>query len=185
MLNTSPRFIDTLNQRTGFRAWSSLKHGAVAGVLLLVIALAAWKLLGLQREHLELQHIELAGLQQQVASMQALSAKPVSMAPDFTQRWPQRDEINALVRFLGGLAQERQVNVGQMSLAHTGSGAQAVGRVDIALTLSGPYIATKQLLAELLSRYPSLAVQSLSAVPRSGDVSRIEWTLSLTLFVKD
>ena len=101
MLNTSHRFIDAFNLHTGFRTWSSAKHGAVAGLLLLLIAVAAWKSLGLQRENLESQRIELAGLLQQVASLQAISTKPVSTTPDFTQRWPQRDEINALVRFLG------------------------------------------------------------------------------------
>jgi type II secretory pathway pseudopilin PulG len=176
---------DALAGATGYRSWSLRRHVVVSVILLAGIVLLAWMVGSQQRRQLVNQQIELAQLEQSLRALSTQAAPPARNEPDFTQRWPQRDEVNAVVRFLGTLAQQFQVNVGQITLAHTASSAQAVGRVDIAVAMNGTYAGGKTLLAELLGRYPSLALQSLTATPRSGDASRIDWTLALTLYVKD
>jgi hypothetical protein len=177
--------VDAVAGATGYRSWSLARHALVVIALLAGLALLAWSILTQQRLQLLNQQTELAQLERALKALSTQTVPPVRNEPDFTQRWPQRDEINAVVRFLGSLAQQHQVSLGQMTLSHTASSAQAAGRVDIALTMNGTYASGKLLLAELLSRYPSLALQSLTAAPRSGDASRIDWTLALTLYVKD
>ncbi len=176
---------DAIAGATGYRAWSLARHALTAIALLVGLTLLAWSLLTQQSAQLLKQQTELSQLEQSLKTLSTQAAPPVRNEPDFTQRWPQRDEINAVVRFLGSLAQQHPVNLGQMTLSHTASSAQTAGRVDIALTMNGTYASGKLLLAELLSRYPSLALQSLTATPRSGDAARIDWALALTLYVKD
>lgn len=177
--------INSIVQLTGYRAWSYTRHALTAMTMLAASALLLSNMLSQQRDQLLHQRSELVQLQQSLKLQAAQAKPPVSTDPDFTQRWPQRDEINAVVRFIGTLAQQHQVNLGQMTLSHTTSSALATGRVDISLSMNSVYAGGKQVLSELLSRYPSLALQSLSATPRTGDALRIDWTLALTLYVKD
>ncbi|MFM9880358.1 MAG: hypothetical protein ACKVOO_08120 [Burkholderiaceae bacterium] len=172
-------------QTTGYRSWSPKHHVAVALVLLIGIVLLAWGMVSQQRTQLRHQQAELGQLEQSLKAVATQVAPPVRNQPDFTHGWPQRDEINAVVRFIGTLVPQHQVNLGQLTLSHTASSAQAAGRVDIALTMNGTYASGKAVLSELFNRYPSLAMQSLIATPRSGDASRIDWILALTLYVKD
>jgi hypothetical protein len=153
--------------------------------VLLLMAIVSWFHLSSQRQILDSQNAELARVEQALRQARAVSTAPSMTEPDFTQRLPQRETIHQVVRFLGTLAQQHQVNLGQLSLNHTASSEQSLGRVDVSLSLSGPYAGGKQVLSELLSRYPSLAVQSVSAVPRQSESGRIDWSVSMSLYVKD
>lgn len=165
--------------------WSHVRNAASALILLIAVAILFWIILSQQRTELLNKQAELTQIEQLLKPLRSQAALPSLNKPDYTQRWPQRDEVNAVVRFLGALAQQHQVNLGQMTLSHAPSSAQAAGRVDISLSMNSAYASSKQVLSELLNRYPSLALQSLTAVSRSGDSSRIDWTLALTLYVKD
>ena len=176
---------DALAEATGYRSWPLGRHVVVSSVLVLGLGLLAWSLISHQRIQLKSQQAELTQLEQTLKTLSTQAKPPAISEPDFTQRWPQRDEINAVVRFLGTLAQQHQVNLVQMALSHTASSAQATGRVDISINMNSGYASGKLVLSELMSRYPSLALQSLTATPRSGDTAKIDWALALTLYVKD
>ena len=157
---------------------------SAAGVVLLIV-LAGWFSLSSQHQKLKAQSLELAGTEQAIQQSKLASSAQTVVEPNFTQRLPQREAIQQIVRFLGTLAQQHQVTLGQLTLTHASSSEQSLGRVDIAMSMSGPYAGGKQVLSELLSRYPSLGVQSVTAVPRPSDAGRIDWSVSMSLYVKD
>lgn len=168
-----------------YRAWSPVQHCVIASILLASIVLLASSMVSAQRTQLLNQQEKLTQMEQSLKIASAHAEPLIAREPDFTQRWPQRDEINGVVRFLGALAQQHQANLGQMTISHTASSSQAAGRVDILVSINSTYSSGKQILSELLGRYSSLALQTLTTAPRSGDAARIEWTLALTMYVKD
>jgi hypothetical protein len=60
-----------------------------------------------------------------------------------------------------------------------------LGRVQINVTGQAQYKDTKDWLAELMDRYPSLALQSLSLRAQANDPVRQDIRLTLVLVVKD
>lgn len=168
------RFVDFFNGQLG-----------LALFLLFTLVGMTWKFLDSQTSQLASLQEELKPIQLRLSSERLQTIQLSVMEPNFTERWPKRNEIDSQLNYLNRLARTLRVSVGQMTFMHVADDGQTTGRVDISLNLSGSYISTKQLLAELLGRYPTLVVQSLSVVPRSGDVSGTDWKLRLTLFVKD
>lgn len=172
--------------RLGYRHWPWHRHVLLAlGLLMVVIGLAAWALgqqrsalQGLVQQHDELQHHLL------IAQRNATKPK-VPVEPDFSQRLPERSRMEEVIRQLGQLADKSGVLVGSIALSHTATDTKTIGSVDASLTLTGAYAATKQVISELMSRHDSLGIQTLSVRPRSNDATRLEWTLALSLYVRD
>ena len=185
MKSAVPNWSPQSPERSGLGAVLAVRPQVLMACVLLLMAIVSWFYLSSQRQTVDSQKAELARLEQALHQAQSATAGPSSSEPDFTQRLPQRETIHQVVRFLGTLAQQHQVNLGQLSLNHTASSEQSLGRVDISLSMSGPYAGGKQVLSELLSRYPSLGVQSVSAVPRQSESGRIDWSVSMSLYVKD
>ncbi len=103
---------------------------------------------------------------------------------DFTHGLPSQSTIDDVVRDLGRFAQTQGLKLGALNIAHQAATNRELGKTQLSLTLRGEYGKSKAFLAELLARYPSLAVQTLSV--RSGaERARHEWQLVLALYTKD
>jgi hypothetical protein len=172
--------------RLGYRYWSWQKHVLLAmGAFVAVAVSGVWVL--------QQQRASLLGLAQQQDSLQqiltsahrdAAKVKPPA-EPDFSQRLPERSRMDEVISQLAQLAEKHGVSVARISLSNTATDARTIGSVDASLTLSGAYSSTKLLISELMSRHDSLGIQTLLVRPHSNDATRLEWTLALSLYVRD
>lgn len=175
-----------LEGRLGYRRWPWPKHAIlVASVLLAFAASGVW-LLQQQRASLQSLAQQQDSLLQNLLTTQRDAAKVKPPAElDFSQRLPERSRMDEVIRQLAQLAEKHGVSVGSISLSHIATDPKTIGSVDASLTLTGPYAPTKLLISELMSRHDSLGIQTLSVRPRSIDAARLEWTLALSLYVRD
>ncbi len=119
-------------------------------------------------------------VQQRASAMQA----PTTIAPDFTQSLPNRNVADDVVRDMGRNAASMGVNLGAVTVVHQDASIRELGKVQFTVTANAEYGRAKTWLAELLARYTSLAVQTLSVRASAGEGSRQDWQLVLTLYVK-
>jgi Tfp pilus assembly protein PilO len=185
-MKTLVQAMETVAGRLGYRRWPWQQHALLAlGALLAISASGVWFL---QQQRASLQSLvqQQDSLQQSLSSAQRDVAKVKPAAePDFSQRLPERSRMDEVIRQLAQLAEKHGVSVGGISLSHTATDAKAIGSVEASITLSGAYAPTKLLISELMSRHESLGIQTLSVRPRSNDAARLDWTLALSLYVRD
>jgi hypothetical protein len=130
---------------------------------------------------------------QQQAELRALETRLQILVQDekkraagnFLQTLPLASSADEVVRDMGRHAQELKIQVASLSIAVTDPAPGLIRRVQFNLTASGDYAAMKNWLAEMLGRYPSLAVQTLSLRGLPNDTLRQEIQLALFLFVRD
>lgn len=120
-------------------------------------------------------------VQQRASTVQA----PTTVAPDFTQGLPGRSVVDDVVRDMGRNAASMGVNLGAVTVVHQDASVRELGKVQFTVTANAEYGRAKTWLAELLARYASLAVQSLSVRASTGEGVRQDWQLVFTLYVKD
>jgi hypothetical protein len=106
-------------------------------------------------------------------------------AGNFLQTLPLASSADEVVRDMGRHAQELKIQVASLSITVADPAPGLIRRVQFNLTASGDYAAMKNWLAEMLGRYPSLAVQTLSLRGLPNDTLRQEIQLALVLFVRD
>jgi hypothetical protein len=174
-MKTLVQAMETIAGRLGYRRWPWQQHALLALGALLAISVSGVWFLQQQRASLQSLVQQQDSLQQSLSSAQRDVAKVKPPAePDFSQRLPERSRMDEVIRQLGGI-----------SLSHTATDAKTIGSVEASITLSGAYAPTKLLISELMSRHESLGIQTLSVRPRSNDAARLDWTLALSLYVRD
>jgi Tfp pilus assembly protein PilO len=170
----------------GYRQWPWQQHAVLAlGVLLMAVAGGT---LVLQQQRLSLLNLsqKQTNLQESLDAAQRNATTPRPLPePDFTQRLPERGRMDVVIRQLAQLAHKNAVSVASISLSHSATDTKNIGRVDASITLIGAYAPAKLLISELLNRHNSLGIQTLSVRPRSNDATRLDWTLALSLYVRD
>jgi Tfp pilus assembly protein PilO len=165
--------------------WPLAVHACVAVVLLLAVWGVGYGVLKNARHELAKANSSLDTLQAQARqNSAAVVAKPMEVPPNFTHSLPSREAADAVVRDMGRHAQSLGLTLGALTVVHQASTARELGKVQLTLTANGEYAKAKAWLAELLARYPSLAVQTLSA-RAAAEATRQEWQLVLALYVKD
>jgi hypothetical protein len=168
-----------------FSRWSLLAHlGLALALLVLMYALMQGALM-LSQQLLLASENALNVLQAQARDASARDAAITNTQPlDFTHGLPTQSTIDDVVRDLGRFAQTQGLKPGALNIAHQAATNRELGKTQLTLTLQGEYGKSKAFLAELMARYPSLAVQTLSV--RAGtDRARQEWQLVLALYTKD
>jgi hypothetical protein len=165
--------------------WPVAVHACVAVILLLAVWGVGCGVLKNARHELATTNSNLDALQAQARLLSAAAAvKPMQAPPDFTQSLPNREAADVVVRDMGRNAQSLGLSLGALTVVHQAASARELGKVQLTLTANGEYAKAKAWLAELLARYPSLAVQTLSA-RAAAEATRQEWQLVLALYVKD
>lgn len=106
-------------------------------------------------------------------------------AGNFTQNLPLASSADEIVRDMGRHAQAMKIQVASLSIAVADPAPSLIRKVQFNVTASGDYASLKNWLAEMLGRYPSLGIQTLSLRGLPNDALRQEMQLALVLFVKD
>jgi hypothetical protein len=106
-------------------------------------------------------------------------------AGNFLKTLPLASSADEVVRDMGRQAQALKIQMASLSIAVADPAPGLIRKVQFNLTASGDYAAMKNWLAEMLGRYPSLAVQTLSLRGLPNDTLRQEIQLALVLFVRD
>lgn len=138
-------------------------------------------------------HAAASGAIQQRQDLRALETRLQILVQDdrkqsagnFLQTLPLASSADEIVRDMGRHAQELKIQVASLSITVADPAPGLIRRVQFNLTASGDYAAMKNWLAEMLGRYPSLAVQTLSLRGLPNDTLRQEIQLALVLFVRD
>ncbi len=126
---------------------------------------------------------QLQSLQAQLTVLRGKSTGPLS--GDFTQSLPLFSRSDDVVHELSRQAQVLGVQIASLSISATEPTNSDIRKVQLNLTASAEYRVIKAWLAEMLGRYPSLAIQSLSVRALPNDSQRQEAQLSFVLFVRD
>lgn len=130
---------------------------------------------------------------QQRAELRALETRLQILVQDekkgaggnFIQTLPLASGADEVVRDMGRHAQALKIQVASLSIALTDPSPGLIRKVQFNLTASGDYTALKNWLAEMLARYPSLGVQTLSLRGLPNDALHQEIQLALVLFARD
>jgi hypothetical protein len=106
-------------------------------------------------------------------------------AGNFTQTLPLASSADEVVRDMGRHAQAMKIQMASLSIVASEPSPSLIRKVQFNVTASGDYASLKNWLAEMLSRYPSMGIQTLSLRGLPNDTLRQELQLALVLFVKD
>jgi Tfp pilus assembly protein PilO len=172
--------------RTPVNRWPLLHHAVLAVLVLASIGFVGRFWVGqssLQSSHAQ-ERLDALQLQSQQQSARALQAQAGS-ASDFTQKLPGRGTADDVMRDMARSSVNLGLKLGAITLTHQDSSSRVMGHVQFSVSANGDYSNAKAWLAELLARYSSLAVQSLTIRPSATDMARQEWQLLFTLYVRD
>lgn len=156
-----------------------------AASCLCVVALSAGVLLlhSKLQQRLRAREVELSSLENRREQLDRLPR--IATPAVFTAALPHAQHSDRLLAFLGEQAQARDVRVASLAVQHSTPSLAALTQVQLQMSLRGTYGAIKSLLAEMLGRYASLAVQSLDMKASAQDGTQLEAQVSLIWFVKD
>ena len=100
---------------------------------------------------------------------------------DFAATLPRGPDGADVLRRLQSLCNAQGVSLGNVDIDATAPTAESLGKVTLRGVLTGSYVQTKRVLAELLGQLPGAALES--ARWRAGDASRpAELNLSVTVW---
>jgi hypothetical protein len=169
--------------RAAFLRLKPLQHlAAAASTAILALVLAVWAMQWLQAKSFAV-NAELNALERRLPpKIPATSSFPPA---DFTQTLPQSVAHEDVVRDTSRFAQKAGVQIASLTIQKQAATASELGTVQFTIAAKADYQAAKTWLAELLARYPSLALQSLSLRAAPNEPARQEVRAVLLLFVKD
>jgi hypothetical protein len=148
---------------------------AMAGVAGLLMYTAA--------ERANKQQAELRALETRLQIL--LQDEKKRASSNFIQNLPLASSADEVVRDMGRHAQAMKIQMASLSIAVSDPSPALIRKVQFNLSASGDYTSMKNWLAEMLGRYPSLGVQTLSLRGLPNDALRQEIQLALVLFVRD
>lgn len=165
------------------KRWSILQHMLLASLLVSGVVAGGWTWDHASRKTELASRAELLELRGQLSSTRYASASPSFV--DFAQSLPSGRRSDNVVQEISRSAQTLGVQVLSLSVEPRGATITELGRVQFNLVANAQYRAVKTWIAELLGRYPSLGVASLSMHNSANDPSRLDISLSMVLVVKD
>lgn len=172
-----------LHRRYPFKRWPLRHHVLTMSLVVIGVAAAGWWYVNrLQTSLTTLQH-ESQSLQGQIDA--ALLANSLPADHDFTIALPTASQSEDVVRDIGRFAQSMNVQITSLNIAHHAASTSELGQMQFNVTGQAQYKDTKDWIAELLGRYPALALQTLLLRVQANDPIRQEIRLTLVLIVKD
>ena len=163
--------------------WSVWLHLGVASLVLGMVAVTALWIWQRAQASLRSAQYELVRVHTDIA---ALTGAPAQNPPtSFADHLPLLSITDALLRDVVAFAQNNGVQISSLTPSLASPSAKELGRLQVTIAANAEYKASKIWLAQLLSRYPALAVQSLAL--RAGgpnDALRQDIALSLVLYFK-
>jgi hypothetical protein len=165
------------------RRWPLRFHVAAACLAVMAMAGVAAVVVYASAESSKRQRAELRALETRLQIL--VQDEKKRSAGNFLQTLPLASSADEVVRDMGRHAQTLKIQVASLSITATEPSPGLIRKVQFNLTASGDYTSMKNWLAEMLGRYPSLGVQTLSLRGLPNDALRQEIQLSMVLFVRD
>ncbi len=169
--------------RLPFRRWLMRQHALVAAGAVCLAALVCWWQLDSAANGLTALQQEAAAVQRQLVVAQA--ASPLSVQPSLLHALPSISRADEVARDIGRFAQPLGVQIASLAVSPQASTTTELAKVQFNVAAQADYKAGKTWLAQLLARYPTLAVQSLSMRALANDAPGQDLRLSLVLWVND
>lgn len=169
--------------RPPFKLWPLHWHALLACAVVVVAALAGWSLnhaLKANREQLQLDA-------DQLAEQLRVASHPVAPSDSavFMDRLASRNASEDVARDIARFGQDLGVQITSVTVDARKASSTELGKVQFSMTARADYASAKSWINELLARYRSLAVQSLSLQTNPTDAQRQDLRLILVLYVKD
>lgn len=166
-----------------FQRWPWHYHAWVAGFVVVSFAAGAWWWLHVSEASVVALQSELQAAQNQLEVAQRTAR--VGASSNYTQALPSAARADDVARDISRYAQAHGVQVVSVSLETRAATASEIAKVQFNLVAQADYRAAKMWLTELLGRYPSLGVQSLSLRALPNEAARQDVRLVLVFFAKD
>lgn len=168
--------------RLPFQRWRIHHHGLVAVLTLVLLAtVGGW--------YLQRSQSSLTALQAETESVQSQLNKTKAAQPplqtNFSQTLPSVTASDEVARDISRFAQTLGVQMMSLSVERRLASGTELGKVQFNVVAQAEYRAGKAWLSELLSRYPSLSIQSLSLRVQANDALRQDVRATFVMFVKD
>lgn len=159
----------------------SVKIAGATAVCVAFAMTAHWLRLREQSETQRLQ-TEAAALERTLA----LSGQPAAQTlARPVLEWPLRQSVDEVIQQAGLPAARSGVNIRSLSVSHQAASPAARGRVNLAVSASGSYATLKAWQADVLARFPALAVQNLRMQASAGGTAALESQWTWVLYVGD
>jgi Type II secretion system (T2SS), protein M subtype b len=166
-----------------FKRWPLLAHAITAGLVVITAALGAWWIRHIAAVTLQARGEELRLLQNEFQKPQRPQVK--IRLENFTNTLPNIAKSDEVVRDMSRQAQAMNVQITSLTVAPSEPSPTTLKKIQFNLAANGDYRSVKRWLSELLDRYPSLGVQTLSMRALPTDARRQESQIVLIMFVKD
>ncbi len=157
-------------------------HLTAAVLVCIALAMTGYALVARERGHAQRVQNEVAALKRTVART-GLPAEPVSSQS--AVEWPLRWSVEEVIQQAGLAAARSGVNIRSLSVLHQAASPAAWGRVNLAVSAGGSYAALKAWQADVLARFPALAVQNLRMQAAAGGAAALESQWTWVLYVGD
>jgi hypothetical protein len=166
-----------------FPRWPLWQHLTVAALVLAAVAGAAWW----GAQHAQAAYFsQLTQLDTAQRLLHDLRARHATLPKgDFSHHLPRASTADDVARDLARFAESGRVQIQSLTLQPQAATPREWGKVQFNISASADYVALKAWLAELLGRYPALAVLTLSMRSAANDGARLTSNVSLVLWVKD
>jgi len=160
--------------------WPMAWHATAVVALLIALSIAGYLV---HRSH-RMQYLQamdtLKSAQQDLERLrQSPPADPISSI-----RLAEASTVDDILRDFGEFGKANAVTMGAVTIERDVEAAPEFNQIRITAKASGEYIRLKSWLTELLARYPSLVLSTLSLRRTAPDSSQVEATLSLSLYLK-
>lgn len=166
-----------------FARWPLQQHVLLALLLVMVAATAGWWAV---RRAADLNVIALQSKHAATKTLVDLHAAPLpELRTSFISRLPQAALTDQMLRDLVTFGESNGVQINSFTPQSSLPNARELGRVQISVAALADYKSTKLWLAELLARYPSLAVQTLSLRTPQNESTKQDVALSLVFYFRD
>ena len=164
--------------------WPLGHHVLAAIAVILAVAVLGAAVLKTTEAAVRQKSAELMDLQSELARKRAAAAITETPKTDFRASLPLASRIDDVSRDLLQYAEQRGVSLTSVAQQPGSFGAQEFKTLQFSVNAVAPYPAFKMWLADLLGRYPTLAVQQMSVRTNASDGNRQDFSLSLLFAYK-
>ncbi len=172
-----------LNLATPWRRWPWGQHTVAATLALLALAAACFGLTHYLAASEQAQQVQLDLAQRLLKDLQGRRA--ALSKGDFSQHLPQASTADDVARDIARFAESGRVHIQSLSVQPQAATPREWGKVQFNISATADYSTIKAWLADLLGRYPALAVITLSMRSAPNDGARLTSSVALVLWVRD
>jgi hypothetical protein len=166
-----------------FRHWPVFQHTLVAAFTVVATTVVGMGWLQRQEAELSLQRRSLGATQKELD--QVKGSVPINPTEDFVKSLPKAQMAESVSRDIAAFGSTLNVQIFSISLEPHASTPTDLATVSFQVSARGEYPKIKAWIAELLGRYSTLAIKTLSVQALPNEPSKQDVRLDLVLYVRD